>query len=97
MVRYYFNFRSLNLSPRALEAFDRLEAEKKHACGLTARELQVLRLTVHGKSSKDIARFLGISRNTVSAHRTRIGRTLGCHNSAELVAYEIRKGLVQIP
>lgn len=74
-----------------------VEAEKKHASGLTARELQILRLIVHGKSSKDIARLLGISLNTVSAHRTRIGRTLGCHNSAELVAYAIRKGLVHIP
>lgn len=74
-----------------------IEAEGKRTTGLTARELQVLRLIVHGKSSKDIARLLGISLNTVSAHRTRIGRTLGCHNSAELVAYAIRKGLVQIP
>jgi len=72
------------------------EGETKHASGLTARELQVLRLVVHGKSSKDIARLLGISPNTVSVHRTRIGRTLGCHNSAELAAYAIRKGLVQI-
>jgi len=73
-----------------------VEAESKHASGLTVRELQVLRLIVEGKSSKDIARLLGISLNTVSAHRTRIGRTLGCHNSAELVAHAIRKGLVPI-
>lgn len=74
-----------------------VEAEKNYACGLTARELQVLRLIVDGKSSKDIARVLGISLNTVSAHRTRIGRTLGCHNTAELVACAIRKGLVHMP
>lgn len=73
------------------------EAESKRACGLTARELQILRLIVHGKSGKDIADLLGISINTVSSHRTRIGRTLGCSNSAELVAYAIRKGLVAIP
>ena len=80
-----------------LSSVPNVEAEEKRTSGLTARELQVLRLIVHGKSSKDIARLLGISLNTVSAHRTRIGRTLGCHNSAELVAYAIGKGLVQIP
>ena len=80
-----------------LSSVPTIEAEKKRTTGLTARELQVLRLIVHGKSAKDIARLLGISLNTVSAHRTRIGRTLGCHNSAELVAYAIRKGLVQVP
>jgi two-component system, NarL family, response regulator NreC len=74
-----------------------VEAERKRAHGLTGRELQVLRLIADGKSSKDIAHLLGISLNTVSAHRTRIGRTLGCQNSAELVAYAIQKGLVQIP
>lgn len=80
-----------------LSAVAEVETNKKSVSGLTPRELQVLRLIVQGKSSKDIARLLGISLNTVSAHRTRIGRTLGCHNSAELVAYAIRKGLVQVP
>jgi len=73
------------------------ESDKKRANGLTTRELEVLRLIVHGKSSKDIADQLGISVNTVSVHRTRISRTLGCHNTAELVTYAIRYGLVQIP
>jgi two-component system, NarL family, response regulator NreC len=80
-----------------LSSLSEVETERKHASGLTARELEVLRLIVEGKSSKEIASMLGISLNTVSAHRTRIGRTLGCHNSAELVACAIRKGLVQIP
>jgi len=72
-------------------------AEKKRTSGLTARELQVLQLIVDGRSSKDIASLLNISLNTVSAHRTRIGRALRCHNTAELVAYAIRNGLVHIP
>ena len=80
-----------------LSSVPKVASEEKRTSGLTARELQVLRLIVHGKSAKDIARLLGITLNTVSAHRTRIGRILGCRNSAELVAYAIRKGLVQIP
>ena len=52
-------------------------------------ELRVLGLIVRGKSAKDIANLLGISVSTVSAHRTAIGRTLKCHNNAELVAFAI--------
>ena len=73
------------------------ELKQEQKCGLTPRELQILRLIVHGKAAKDIADLLGISVNTVSAHRTRIGRTLNCRNNAELVAYAIRNGLVHLP
>ena len=72
-------------------------AKKAREYGLTERELQVLRLIVHGKSTKEIARSLDISVNTVSTHRTRIGRTLNCRNTAELVTYAIRNGLMHVP
>lgn len=73
------------------------ELKPERTCGLTPRELQILKLIVHGKSAKDIADLLGISVNTVSAHRTRIGRTLKCRNNAELVAFAIRNELVHLP
>lgn len=82
---------------RQLPEMSEAEAEKTRECGLTARELQILRLIVHGKSIKEIARSLGISVNTVSTHRTRIGRSLNCRNTAELVAYAMRSGLVHSP
>ncbi len=63
---------------------------------LTTRELEVLQLIVHGKSNKDIAVLLGLSANTVSVHRANIMQTLGIHNTAELVVYAIRNGLVSI-
>ncbi len=63
---------------------------------LTARELEVLQLIVHGKSSKEIAMVLSLSANTVAVHRSNIMRTLAIHNTAELVVYAIRKGLVSI-
>ena len=63
---------------------------------LTTRELEVLQLIVHGKSNKDIAVLLGVSANTVSVHRANIMQTLGMHNTAELVVYAIRNGLVSI-
>ncbi len=73
------------------------EVKPEESCGLTPRELQILRLIVRGKSAKDIAELLGISINTVSAHRTRIGRTLKCRNTAELATFAIRNGLVHLP
>jgi DNA-binding NarL/FixJ family response regulator len=63
---------------------------------LTTRELEVLQLIVHGKSNKDIAVVLGVSANTVAVHRAKIMQTLGMHNTAELVVYAIRNGLVSI-
>ena len=65
--------------------------------GLTTRELEVLQLIVHGKSNKEIAVVLSLSTNTVNVHRANIMQTLGIHNTAELVVYAIRQGLVSIP
>ena len=63
---------------------------------LTPRELEVLQLIVHGKSNKDIAVLLGLSANTVSVHRANLMQSLGVHNTAELVVYAVRNGLVSI-
>jgi len=66
------------------------------AAVLSTRELEVLQLIVNGKSNKDIATVLGLSANTVAVHRANIMQTLGIHNTAELVVYAIREGLVSI-
>jgi DNA-binding NarL/FixJ family response regulator len=63
---------------------------------LSSRELEVLQLIVNGKSNKDIAAMLGLSANTVSVHRANIMQALDIHNTAELVVYAIRRGLVSI-
>ncbi|HLK68462.1 MAG TPA: response regulator transcription factor [Bryobacteraceae bacterium] len=63
---------------------------------LTTRELEVLQLIVNGRSNKEIATVLGLSANTVAVHRANIMQALGIHNTAEMVVYAIRKGLVSI-
>lgn len=63
---------------------------------LSTRELEVLQLIVHGKSNKEIAIVLGLSANTVAVHRANIMQTLQIHNTAALVVYAIRTGLVSI-
>ena len=47
-------------------------ADRPPAGGLTARELQVLRLVAHGKSNRAIADELGISDKTVARHMSNI-------------------------
>ncbi|HEY3742366.1 MAG TPA: response regulator transcription factor [Bryobacteraceae bacterium] len=71
-------------------------AEAAPAPQLTPRELEVLQLIVHGKSNKDIAVVLGLSANTIAVHRAKIMERLEMHNTAELVVYAIRNGLVSI-
>jgi DNA-binding NarL/FixJ family response regulator len=70
--------------------------EAPDAPKLSARELEVLQLIVHGKSNRDIAVMLSLSVNTVSVHRANIMNALDIHNTAELVVYAIRHGLVSI-
>lgn len=66
------------------------------ARALSDRELEVLQLIVAGKSNKDIALVLRLSPNTVAVHRANIMEALHLHNTAELVVYAIRHGLVSI-
>ena len=63
---------------------------------LSTRELEVLQLIVLGKSNREIAAVLGLSANTVNVHRANIMQALELHNTAELVVYAIRNGLVSI-
>jgi len=62
---------------------------------LTSRELQVLQLVAEGKTTKEIASLLGISFKTAESHRTRIMEKLDIHETAGLVRYAIRRGVIQ--
>jgi two-component system, NarL family, response regulator NreC len=62
---------------------------------LTSRQRQVLRLVAEGKSTKDVASLLGISVKTAECHRTRLMQKLDVHETASLVLYAIRHGIVQ--
>ena len=73
-----------------------LAERDEDAPSLTTRELEVLQLIVLGRSNKEIAAVLGLSANTVAVHRANIMQALDIHNTAELVVYAIRKGLVSI-
>jgi DNA-binding NarL/FixJ family response regulator len=83
----------LVLDPQLAKS-DALKGERDS--GLTARELEILRHIVAGKSNKEIAAELGLSANTVGVHRANIMDALGIHKTAELVVYAIRHGLVSL-
>ncbi len=62
---------------------------------LTAREREVLQLVAEGKSTKEIAQLLGITFKTAESHRTRIMKKTNIHETASLVRYAVRRGLIQ--
>jgi len=62
---------------------------------LTAREKEVLRLIADGKTTKEVASQLNISVKTAESHRARMMEKLDIHETATLVRYAIRTGLVQ--
>lgn len=61
---------------------------------LTEREKEVLQLLAEGKSNKDVAQLLNLSPHTIDSHRTNLMHKLELHNTAELVLYAVRKGII---
>ena len=63
---------------------------------LTPRQREVLQLLAEGKRAKEAAATLGISARTVEFHKYEIMQVLDIHNSAELVHFAIKHGIVDI-
>jgi DNA-binding NarL/FixJ family response regulator len=61
---------------------------------LTSREREVFHLIAEGSTTKEVARELGISVKTAENHRGRVLCKLDMRNTAELVRYALRKGLI---
>jgi DNA-binding NarL/FixJ family response regulator len=61
---------------------------------LTGRELDVLRLLTSGRSNKEMAADLEISRRTVESHRESLMRKLGIRTVAELTRLALEEGLL---
>lgn len=63
--------------------------------GLTARELDILKLMVDGLSNPDIAKKLFVSRSTVKFHVSNVLMKLGAATRTEAVSMAIREKLVK--
>ena len=84
---------SPGISRAVMEAYR--NKSNKSAEPLTVRERQVLQLIAEGKSTKDTANVLGISVKTAESHRMNLMQKLDIHETASLVRYAVRRGLVQ--
>ena len=70
------------------------KAAAKPAGGLTARELEVLRLVATGKTNRSIAADLFLSEKTVARHVSNIFSKLGLSSRAAATAYAYEHDLV---
>lgn len=61
---------------------------------LSEREREIFQLIAEGHSSKEIADLLSVSPATVDTHRAHILQKLDVHNTAELVLYAVRRGVI---
>ena len=61
---------------------------------LSEREREILHLVAEGRSSKEIAELLSVSPTTVETHRAHIMQKLALNNTAELVLYAVRRGVI---
>ena len=61
---------------------------------LSEREREVFQLIAEGHTNKTIADMLSVSPTTIETHRAHILHKLDIHNTAELVLYAVRRGVI---
>ena len=61
---------------------------------LTDREKETLQLLAEGHSNKEVATLLDVGLSTVETHRATLMQKLHLHNTAEIVLYAVRKGII---
>jgi len=84
---------SPGISKFAVDAY--VNGESAPPDPLARRERQVLQLVAEGKTSKEIGMALGVSTKTAESYRARVMTKLDIHDTAGLVRYAIRTGMVQ--
>jgi DNA-binding NarL/FixJ family response regulator len=91
------SFFSPSVATVVLDDYVRHLAEKGVADrydSLSEREREVLQLVAEGRSNKEVADLLCLSPATVETHRAHILQKLDVHNTAELVLYAVRRGVI---
>ena len=81
---------------RVLEMLTGGTTPKEFYDGLTAREVEILKLLATGMANKQIAYKLKISEKTVRNHVSNMYEKLDIYDRAQAVLYAVRKGLVEI-
>ena len=65
---------------------------RAHPDGLTAREIDVLRLLAAGKTNNEIAKALVLSVRTVERHISNIYGKIGAHSRVQATTYALSSG-----
>ncbi len=86
---------AVDASARRARTFVPDEAAARMVFALTEREREMLVLVAQGKTTKEAAKELGITYKTADSHRSRILEKLGVHETASMVRYAIRAGLIE--
>jgi len=81
---------------RVLEMLTGVTTPKEFYDGLTAREVEILKMLATGMANKQIAFKLKISEKTVRNHVSNMYEKLDIYDRAQAVLYAVRKGLVEI-
>ncbi len=81
---------------RVLDMLTGTTTPKEFYDGLTAREIEILRLLASGMANKQIAYRLKISEKTVRNHVSNMYAKLEIYDRAQAVLYAVRKGLVEV-
>jgi DNA-binding NarL/FixJ family response regulator len=90
----YFSPSLLDSLSSSIKASDMVAIDEQDR--LSDRELEILVGICRGQSTQEIADSLYISKRTVDKHRANILEKSGCKNSASLVVYAIKNGLVEL-
>lgn len=72
----------------------RLPASSKEAV-FTPREIEIIQHLCDGYSAKEVGDKLTVSHRTIETHRNNILRKLGFNNTAELIKYAVKQGIVE--
>lgn len=81
---------------QALTRNQKQPPESSDSHNLTARQLEILRLIVRGKSTREIANGLGLSIKTVETHRAQIMKRLQIFDVAGLVLFAVREQIISL-
>lgn len=90
-------FFSPSIAKALLEDYVRMMRERRIQDSyelLTEREREILQLLAEGKSNKEAATVLNLSPYTIETHRQNLMQKLGLHNTAEIVLYAVKKGII---
>ncbi len=87
------------LSKELIEAYSERERQRKDTDPLnklTPRQREVLQLLAEGRSAREIAAVLNVSRRTAEFHKYRMMDELGIRTSAGLIQFAIRHGVISV-